>query len=66
MNAAALADLLRETAERHHHFEQTHGKHHWADWYAPYLIARQVGSTPDESAAAADRYMELEFGIRGD
>jgi hypothetical protein len=32
--------------------------HHWWDWYAPYLSARQNGSSPEEAAAAADRYME--------
>jgi hypothetical protein len=33
-------------------------KHHWWDWYAPYLSARQNGSSPEEAAAVADRYME--------
>ena len=55
---AALAALLRETAEHHDRFEKTHAKHHWADWYAPYLSARQNGSSPEEAAAAADRHME--------
>lgn len=30
---------------------------HWWDWYAAYMHARQAGSTPDEAAAAARRYM---------
>ena len=34
------------------------GAHLWWDWYAPYLSARQHGSSPEEAAAAADRYME--------
>ena len=55
---AALAELLRETAEHHDHYEKTHAKHDWSDWYAPYLSARQNGSSPEEAAAAADRYME--------
>ena len=53
-----LAELLRETAEHHDHFEKTHGKHDWWDWYAPYLSARQNGSTPEEASAAADRHMD--------
>jgi catechol 2,3-dioxygenase-like lactoylglutathione lyase family enzyme len=57
-DVAALARLLRETAEHHDRFEKTHAEHHWWDWYAPYLAARQNGSSPDESAAAADRHME--------
>jgi catechol 2,3-dioxygenase-like lactoylglutathione lyase family enzyme len=58
MDVPALAELLRETSEHHDHYEKTHPKHNWWDWYAPYLSARQNGSTPEEAAAAADRYME--------
>jgi catechol 2,3-dioxygenase-like lactoylglutathione lyase family enzyme len=57
-DVATLATLLRETAEHHDHYEKTHAEHYWWDWYAPYLSARQNGSSPEESAAAADRYME--------
>ena len=58
MGVATLAELLHETSERHDAFEKTHAKHNWWDWYAPYLNARQNGSSPEEAAAAADRYME--------
>jgi catechol 2,3-dioxygenase-like lactoylglutathione lyase family enzyme len=58
MDAATLAELLHETAEHHDHFEKTHAEHQWWDWYAPYLSTRQNGSSPEEAAAAADRYME--------
>jgi catechol 2,3-dioxygenase-like lactoylglutathione lyase family enzyme len=57
MNVATLAELLRETEEHHGQYEKTHGKHHWWDWYAPYLKARQNGSSPEEAVAAADGYM---------
>jgi hypothetical protein len=57
MNVVTLAALLRETAERHDHSEKTHGEHHWSDWYAPYITARQSGSTPQDAATAADSYM---------
>jgi catechol 2,3-dioxygenase-like lactoylglutathione lyase family enzyme len=57
-DVATLATLLRETAERHDSYEKTHAKHDWWDWYAPYLSARQNGSSPEDAAAAADRYME--------
>ena len=56
-DVATLAELLHETAEHHDHYEKTHAEHHWWDWYAPYLSARQNGSSPEEAAAAADRYM---------
>jgi catechol 2,3-dioxygenase-like lactoylglutathione lyase family enzyme len=57
-DVATLAQLLRETAEHHGHYEKTHAEHHWWDWYAAYLSARQSGSSPGEAAVAADRYME--------
>ena len=60
---ATLAALLRETGEHHHHYEITHAKHDWWDWYAPYLSARQNGSSPEEATAAADRYMDEVFHI---
>jgi len=58
MDVAALAELLHETSERHDRFEKTHAEHHWWDWYASYLNARQNGSSPDEAVTIADRYME--------
>ena len=57
-DVATLVELLRETAEHHDQYEKTHAEHHWWDWYAPYLSARQNGSSPEEAAAAADRYMD--------
>ena len=41
MDVATLAELLRETAEHHGHYEKTHPEHNWWDWYAPYIHARQ-------------------------
>ncbi len=58
MDVAALAELLHETEQHHGAYENTHPKHNWWDWYAPYLNARQQGKTPEEAAAAADLYME--------
>jgi catechol 2,3-dioxygenase-like lactoylglutathione lyase family enzyme len=58
VDVATLAGLLHETSERHDLFEKTHAEHHWWDWYASCLNARQNGSSPDEAVATADRYME--------
>ena len=58
VDVATLAELLRETSEHHDRYEKTHAEHHWWDCYAPYLSARQNGSSPEEAAAAGDRYME--------
>jgi catechol 2,3-dioxygenase-like lactoylglutathione lyase family enzyme len=53
----ALARLLHETAERHGAFEAVAPPHDWWDWYAAYMDARRIGSSPDEADAAAGRYM---------
>lgn len=58
MDVATLAELLLETAKHHDHYEKTHAEHQWWDWYAPYLSARQNGSSSEQASAAADRYME--------
>ena len=58
IDVATLAALLRETEEHHGRYEKTHAAHHWWDWYAPYLSARENGSSSEEAAAAADRYMD--------
>ena len=58
MDVATLTKLLREMSEHHDRYEKTHAEHRWWDWYGPYLSARQNGSSPQEAAAAADRYME--------
>ena len=63
METASLAELLHETSERHGHFEKTHAEHHWWDWYASYLSARQNGSIPEEAASAANHYMEEQIHI---
>ena len=57
-NVAATADLLRETAEHHDHYEKTHAPHNWWDWYAAYFDAREHGKTPDEAVPIANKYMD--------
>ena len=57
-SVTVLAELLHETEQHHGQYEKTHGKHNWWDWYAPYLSARQNGSSPEEAAGAAGLYME--------
>ena len=58
VDVTTLAGLLRETSEHHDIFEKTHVEHHWWDWDAAYLNARQSGSNPEEAAASANRHME--------
>jgi hypothetical protein len=57
MDVEALAQLLRETEEHHSAFEAVAPPHDWSDWYAAYMQTRERGSTPEQAAAAAGRYM---------
>ena len=43
MDVATLVPLLREAEERHGKYEAIAPKHHWSDWYAAYLVARERG-----------------------
>jgi catechol 2,3-dioxygenase-like lactoylglutathione lyase family enzyme len=53
LDVATLTELLRETETRHGQYEPTAPKHHWSDWYAGYIAARERGRTPDEAAKDA-------------
>jgi catechol 2,3-dioxygenase-like lactoylglutathione lyase family enzyme len=52
MDVATLTALLREAEERHGEYEPTAPKHHWSDWYAGYIAAREQGQTPDQAVKA--------------
>jgi hypothetical protein len=64
MDVATLAELLRETGERHHPYEQSAPEHNWFDWYAAYLNSRLEGSDPEGASEAAGVYMEGILGAR--
>jgi catechol 2,3-dioxygenase-like lactoylglutathione lyase family enzyme len=52
LDVATLTELLQETEKRHGEYEPTAPKHHWSDWYAAYIAAREQGRTPEEAAKA--------------
>ncbi len=58
MDVNTLARLLRETEEHHGAYEASAPKHHWSDWYAAYMVARQHSRSPEEAAEDAARHME--------
>ncbi len=57
-DVASLAGLLHETAQHHDAYEKSHAPHDWWDWYAAYMNARKRGSSPDDAAKTATRYMD--------
>ena len=57
MDVTALSDLLHETSIHHGDFEAVAPPHDWWDWYGAYMEAREQGSTPEDAAKDAGRYM---------
>jgi len=55
---ATFTELLREAEEHHGEYEPTAPKHHWSGWYAAYILARENGKSPDESAKDAVLHIE--------
>ena len=62
LDVPTLTDLLREAERRHGEYEPAAPKHHWSEWYAGYIVARERGRTPAE--AAEDGALRVEH-IRG-
>jgi hypothetical protein len=58
MDIRVLADLLREAEEHHGKYEPTAPKHHWWDWYAAYVDARERGDAPEQASTVAGLYMD--------
>jgi len=58
MDVATLTDLLREAETGHGKYEPTAPKHHWSDWYAAYIVARQQGRTAEEAAKEGTLHTE--------
>jgi catechol 2,3-dioxygenase-like lactoylglutathione lyase family enzyme len=58
LDVASLTELLRETEKHHGEYEPTAQKHHWSEWYAAYIVARERGRTPDDAAKDAGLHME--------
>jgi hypothetical protein len=57
MDVPRLTELLREAEEHHGRYEPTAPPHHWAGFYAAYVIAREQGRGPDAADADAREHM---------
>jgi len=60
-DVGTLTELLREAEERHGGYESTAPKHHWSDWYAAYIVARERGRAAEDAVKDAAVHME---GVR--
>jgi catechol 2,3-dioxygenase-like lactoylglutathione lyase family enzyme len=57
-DVATLTELLREAEERHGAYEANAPKHHWSQWYAAYIDARERGSSPEDAAQGAALHVD--------
>jgi catechol 2,3-dioxygenase-like lactoylglutathione lyase family enzyme len=57
-DVTTLTELLQEAEEHHGEYEPTAPKHHWSDWYAAYIVARERGATPEDAAKGAALHLE--------
>lgn len=57
-DVTSMTALLREAEEHHGQYEPTAPKHHWSDWYAAYIVAREQGKTPEDAARAGVNQIE--------
>jgi catechol 2,3-dioxygenase-like lactoylglutathione lyase family enzyme len=58
LDVTSLTTLLREAEEHHGAYEATAATHHWSEWYAAYIIAREQANSPEEAAQAAAGHIE--------
>lgn len=58
MQVADLTRLLREAEDHHGEYEPTAPAHHWSQWYAAYIVAREHGSAPDDATRQATLHVE--------
>jgi catechol 2,3-dioxygenase-like lactoylglutathione lyase family enzyme len=58
LDVPTLTELLKEAERGHGQYEPTAPKHHWSDWYAAYVVARQQGDTSEDAAAKATLNVE--------
>jgi catechol 2,3-dioxygenase-like lactoylglutathione lyase family enzyme len=62
LDVSTLTELLQETEQHHGEYEPTAPKHHWSEWYAAYIVARERGKSPED--AAKDGALQVESGRR--
>jgi catechol 2,3-dioxygenase-like lactoylglutathione lyase family enzyme len=57
-DVASVTELLREAEAHHGAYEASAPKHHWSDWYAAFVVARQRGKTPEVAVEEASLHTQ--------
>jgi catechol 2,3-dioxygenase-like lactoylglutathione lyase family enzyme len=59
LDIATLVGFLKEAETRHGEYEATKPpRHHWSDWYAAYIVARENGKTPEDAVKEGALHMK--------
>jgi catechol 2,3-dioxygenase-like lactoylglutathione lyase family enzyme len=53
LDVSTLIELLRDAEQQHGNHGAAAPKHHWSEWYAGYILARERGRTTDDAAREA-------------
>jgi len=61
-DTSTLTELLREAEDGHGKYTATAPKHHWSDWYAAYIVARQRGASAEDATQSAAEHTERARG----
>jgi len=62
LDIPTLTELLREAENNHGQYEPTAPKHHWSDFYAAFIVAREHGKSAED--AAKDGVLNVERALR--
>ena len=62
MDVDTLSGLLREAEEHHGAYEAEAPEHHWSEFYAAYIVAREKGGSPEEADKEARAHMDRVLG----
>jgi catechol 2,3-dioxygenase-like lactoylglutathione lyase family enzyme len=62
LDVPSLTGFLREAETRHGEYTATAPKHHWSDWYAAYIVAREQGKAPEDAAKEGALHMKAVSG----
>jgi catechol 2,3-dioxygenase-like lactoylglutathione lyase family enzyme len=60
VDLTTLTELLRDAEKLHGEYEPKAPRHHWSEWYAGYIVARERGRTSEE--AAKDASLRIDSG----
>jgi catechol 2,3-dioxygenase-like lactoylglutathione lyase family enzyme len=63
VDVGIMTELLREAETHHGAYEPTAPKHHWSEWYAAYIVARERGKTSDEAAKDGALRIEQQVSV---